>query len=371
MEKESQDQLPSWQKKQAGMLHYFTSEEYLRQLHRLVTQLVDGNIDPLLETVKAQGRDALLIDAVWGDRNTAMNWSNHAWPMLKDLQVSIAKQVALRSANRFSVTAVNYYFRGMSEYSMDWATPGEEELIKNAMEMISRFAYRHDRCVEKSPNRLDDFICSVTYPEFSKLQSRIPKFIVRPHIRGTTGEIPPQTGIYICVDDPHAALQFVWTADKGAPLRVANTFNEIGLDAFRQVGRQDLWLNDAKMYAFAISPKYRDRFLPSLMIGSAPEPRLASSAVARSAFKTRSCEWVLVDIVPGEFEDLASLPREDEPHQASRTAVQGGTPCPETGFYFSPSTPGSRSLFNIGEMLPSLPSQYGVTYWQWDDRQDK
>jgi len=370
MGKHSQSQLTAWQKKQAGMLHYFVSEEYLRELHRIVTQLVDGHIDPLLETVKAQGRDALLIDAVWGDRNTSMNWSNHAWPMLKDLQSSIAKQIVLRRSKRFSTTEVYYYFRGMSEYSIDWTTPGEENLIKNSMEIISRFAYGHDECVDKFTNELDDFICSVNYAEFLKLQKKIPKFLVRPAIRGVTGKIPPQTGIYMSVDDPYAALQFVWTADKGAPLRVANTFNEIGMDALRQVGRQDIWLNAAKMYEFAISPKYRDRFLPSLMIGESPDPRLASSAVARSAFKTRPCEWVLVDIVPGEFEDLASLALDDEPRQLDRTAVRGGTPCPETGFYFSPAAPNSRRLFNIGDTLPSLSFQYGDTYWQWDSKQD-
>jgi hypothetical protein len=371
MDKVSQCQLTAWQKKQAGMLHYFVSEEYLRELHRLVTQLVEGNIDPLLETVKSQGRDALLIDPVWGDRNTSMNWSNHAWPMLKDLQASIAKQVAVRPFSRFSTTAVYYYFRGMSEYSMEWATPGEEDLIKNVMAIISRFAERHDGCLEIFQNRMDDFIFSITYPDYSNLQSKIPKFVMRPDIRGVTGKIPPQTGIYMWVDDPYAALQFAWTTDKGAPLRVANTFNKIGMDALRQVGRKNLWLDDAKMYEFAISPKDRDLFLPSLLIGEFADSRLASSAVARSAFTTRSCEWVLVDIVPGEFEDLASLPLDDETHQADRQAVRGGMPCPETGFYFSPSAPNSRRIFNIGDTLPSLPSQYGVTYWQWDNIQDK
>jgi hypothetical protein len=216
---------------------------------------------------------------------------------------------------------------------------------------------------------MDDFIFSITYPDFSNLQSKIPKFVIRPDIRGVTGKIPPQTGIYMCADDPHAAFQFVWTAEKGAPLRVANTFNEIGMDALRQVGRKDLWLNDTKMYEFAISPTYRARFLPSLMIGDSPEPGLASSAVARSAFKTRSCEWVLVDIVPGEFEELTSLSLEDESRPTNRPAIAGGTPCPETGFYFSPAAPGSRKRFSIGDTLPLLPSTYGVTYWQWDDWQ--
>lgn len=371
MNDENHDQLTSWQKKQAGMLRYFVSTDYLRELHRLVTQLVDGNIDQLLETAKAQGRDALLIDEVWGDRNTSMNWSNHAWPMLKDLQKSIAQQIALRPFDRFSETSVYYYFRGMSEYSLDWTTPAEEELIKKSMEIISTFASRHDRCIEQFPNRLNDFIFSITYPEFLLMQRRLPKFMVRSNIRGTTGKLPPQTGIYMCADDPNAALQFAWTTERGGPLRVANTFNKIGLDVLKQVGRKDLWLNDAKMYEFAISPKYRDRFLPSLVIDKLPYPMLAPSAIARSAFTRRACEWVLVDIVPGEFEDLASLSLDDEPQTVDRPAIPGGAPCPETGFYFSPAAPDSRRLYNIGDPFPSLTSQYGIAYWQWSDKQQK
>src|SRR4051812_26802403 len=101
MENKKQLVLNSWKKKQAAMLHYFVSQEYLMQLHNLLSKLLDGNIDPLLAIAKAQGRDALLTNPVWGDRSTSANWANHAWPMLKDLQASLAKKIALRASEIF------------------------------------------------------------------------------------------------------------------------------------------------------------------------------------------------------------------------------------------------------------------------------
>jgi hypothetical protein len=364
--------LSPWKKKQAAMLHYFVSQDYLIELHNMVSQLLNGNIEPLLVLAKAQGRDPLLTNAVWGTRNTSINWSNHAWPMLKDLQAFLAKGITLRSSEIFGKTSVYHCIRGMSEYSLDWATPGEEDLIRSSLDIIYRFASRLDDSVTLFENRVDDFYFAYCYGEFSVQHKRIPKFTVNPNIRGLTGELPPKMGIYICADDPNASLQFVWTRNGGAQLRKANTFNEIGLAALRYVGRRDLWFDKKKMLDFAMASAYRAQFMDSVMSSGKPLAKLAPSAVARSAFTKRSCEWLLLDVVPGEFEDLASLDANDEnPETLLRAAIPAGKTCPETGFYFSPAIPTSRQLMSAGQIFPGVSTQYGNVYWQWDENQDR
>jgi len=78
------------------MLTYYSSLEYLISLHTLVTRLIDGNIDPVLDQAKSQGRDAVLVDERWGTRDTSQNWSNNGWPYLKGLQDLLARQIAER-----------------------------------------------------------------------------------------------------------------------------------------------------------------------------------------------------------------------------------------------------------------------------------
>ena len=42
----------------------------------------------------------------------------------------------------------------------------------------------------------------------------------------------------------------------------------------------------------------------------------------------------------------------------------------EPGFYFSLSRPNSRRYFAKGEIAPVFDTQYGKTFWQWDNQQD-
>ncbi|MFS2133152.1 hypothetical protein ACCD04_24935, partial [Telluria sp. Tellsp131] len=67
--------LSAWDKVQAAMLYHYASLDYLKGLHRMVSELMDGEIDPLINLARAQGRDAVLRDARWGDRNTVQNWA--------------------------------------------------------------------------------------------------------------------------------------------------------------------------------------------------------------------------------------------------------------------------------------------------------
>lgn len=105
--------LGPWQKKQAAMLYYYASGAYLKPLHAMVTNLIDNVADPMLDLAKSQGRDAQLISERWGKRHISQNWSNNAWPFLKDLQVSLARDLAALNRGEYRVTAVNNALRGM------------------------------------------------------------------------------------------------------------------------------------------------------------------------------------------------------------------------------------------------------------------
>lgn len=363
--------LTAWQKKQAAMLYHFSSLEYLRGLHKMVSDLINGVVDPLLDMAKLQGRDQLLVSKVWGNRNTSQNWANHAWPFLKDLQASLSKDVALRAANRFRFTSVNECLRGIYEYSMDWATPGEERMVNLSLSTISTYAAPYDDTVGEYENRWTDFIFACNYPAFAGTNRDIPKFNVRPDRPSQTGQVPPQTGVYFCPDDPYAALQFAWTENGGTILREANTFNEIGLAALSTVGRKALWFDDGKMFEFATCSPYANEFREAVFLDGEPCPALAPAAVARSAFIKRPANWVLVEMVPGQFEELDALVEIEDGAAVIARRVAGGGQCLHEGFYFTPAEPNSRRFFKGGEYMPRPSSAYGNTYWQWDQNQNK
>jgi len=53
-----------------------------------------------------------------------------------------------------------------------------------------------------------------------------------------------------------------------------------------------------------------------------------------------------------------------------RLRCEAGQPCPQEGWWLTPAKIRSRRLFKAGEVMPSVSGDYGVTIWQWDDRQD-
>ncbi|SFQ38717.1 type VI immunity family protein [Variovorax sp. 770b2] len=63
--------------------------------------------------------------------------------------------------------------------------------------------------------------------------------------------------------------------------------------------------------------------------------------------------------------DLSVAPR----HQTSAATgrVEGGQPCPQSGWWFTPAKVKSRRYFKAGELMPAIDgSDYGSTFWQWD-----
>lgn len=128
-----------WRCRQAAMLFHYSSLGYLQGRHKQVSLLIDDIVDPLLDLAKQQGRDAMLSDKRGGGRNTSSNWTNNAWPMLKGMQASLARDIGLRSFGKYDVTGINYHLRSASQYSMDWASEQEEQQYQAAISIISRY----------------------------------------------------------------------------------------------------------------------------------------------------------------------------------------------------------------------------------------
>ncbi|MFN3298379.1 Imm72 family immunity protein [Caldimonas sp.] len=56
--------------------------------------------------------------------------------------------------------------------------------------------------------------------------------------------------------------------------------------------------------------------------------------------------------------------------QAHPPSTPAGSPCPRTGWWFTPAKANSRRHFQTGQIMPDLHADWGLTIWQWDTRED-
>ena len=66
-------QLNLWQKRQATLIDYFASLDYLKGLLTRIEALIEG-ADVSLDTAFADGRDRFIANPRWGTRDTAANY---------------------------------------------------------------------------------------------------------------------------------------------------------------------------------------------------------------------------------------------------------------------------------------------------------
>ena len=362
-------ELSDWQKKQAAMLYHYSSLEYLKYLHRMVTNLIDGIIDPLLVLAKYQDRDSIFISSRWGTRDTSENWSNFAWPFLKDYQASLAKDIANRAFEKYQKTGTNDCFRGVAEYSLRWATVAEEKCFEDIVRAISSYANKIDKTLDDyQHSRWTDFGFTLAYQEYRIDHPNIPRFQIRTDLPTESGKVPPKSGVYVSQSDPNASLQFAWTGNGGGKLRASKTFSAIGLAALDFVGRANLWRNDEKMFDFAMRADHTDMFRDTIYIQGEEHRDFSSMAVASAAFINRPCKWYFVEMVEGELDEISEAANQSPTD--NRPKITGGERCVTAGYYFTPARPNSRRRFAINQCAPAYDSQYGQTIWQWDVDQD-
>jgi len=362
-------QLTPWQKKQAALLYYFSSDEYLRGLQTRVHEL-QILVDELLNQSRLEGRDQFIRNSHWEERDTSETWSNHAWPFLEDFGLSVARHLADRSSEIYHVTDSYQCGRGISEFSMDWTTPDEQERFDAALNSVSKYAAYIDKTMNKSlhVSRWTDFGFSLAWEKHAAQFPHLPKFKIRHDIQCNTGEIPSKTGVYISSEYPDASLQFAWKGDKYGKLLDCSMFNNLGRQALIAVGRPKLWVDGNSMLEFLKrngesevlkqNPFYEDSF----------DPDLAPSLIAEHSFTSAPSGWWFVELLDEEYEPVESETNISDLTQRRR--IDAGETCEISGFYFSPASVNSRQLFKKGDVFPVLNITYGNTIWQSDEKQD-
>jgi len=364
------NELSLTQKKHISLLYHFASIEYLKGLQIRLQELMRF-VDPTLSKAKLQGRDALLTDSRWGTRSTSENWANNGWPFLADFELSVSKQIAQRAFEVYSFTDAYNCGRGLSEYSLNWMTPEEEDEFQSRFDDLYLYAHNIDNTLTKFnvAGGWDDFSLTLCLAEQPEALRDATALRLRTDIIARSGTTPPRTGVYLPLDDPHGTPQFCWTGNPSGELKQCSTFNNLGLDALASVGRQALWLDDQHMYQFVQSHLHDPRLTADPDFKDfAAKPKLAASLVAEHAFKTRVCEWIYVEQLHGQPIDFSGDALLDQAVTAAR--LESGAICSRSGYYFTPSQINSRRYFSKGESMPDLNSEYGATIWQWDTDQD-
>lgn len=360
--------LTTWQKKQAALLYFFASDEYLKGLHERVREL-QRFVDELLDKSREEGRDRFLRSSQWDDRDTSENWANHGWSFLADFGISVARHLADRTSEIYHVTGAYQCGRGMAEFSMQWTLPAEEAQFDAMFASITEYASYIDDTMEKGQidGRWQDFGFALAWQKHASMFPQLPKFRVREDISCRTGEVPPKTGVYVSSEYSDGALQFAWNGNEYGELLECSIFNDLGRKALTTVGRSKLWLDEEAMLDFVQRNANAPELTEDPFYSESFTPDLAPSLVANNAFTSASSKWYYVELLEGEFEEIDTETDQPE-HQEQR--VEAGKHCKTSGYYFSPASPGSRRFFGQGDMFPKLDSAYGNTIWQWDEKQD-
>lgn len=363
----SLNNLSSWQKKQAALLYFFASFEYLKGLYERVYELQDF-ADAVLGKSLAEGRDKFLRDSRWGNRDTSENWSNNAWSFLADFGLSAMRDMANRQSHIYNITGANQCARGMAEYSMQWMTTEEQEKFDKMLQSVVHYARYIDMTMDRShrAGRWNDFRSAMAWKEHAFLLANLPRFKVCEHIIAETGKVPPRTGVYISTDYPNGSLQFAWNGDEYGKLRECAIFNQLGESALAAVGRSKLWFDGDAMLKFVLKNLNSPELRQDSYFNESHTPVLAPSLVGRNAFTSAPSKWCYVELIEGEFEPIEN---ETEQQTFEERRFESGSTCEVNGFYFTPAAVGSRRRFQAGDTFPGLDSAYGKTIWQWDDNQ--
>lgn len=292
--------LTSWQKKQAALIYFFASYDYLQGLYERVHQLQDF-ADGILDKSRIEGRDRFLGDARWGTRDTSENWANNAWSFLKDFGISTMRAMADRQSEIYHITGANQCARGMAEFSMQWTNAEEQQAFDQMLESVAYYAGYIDSTMDKShrAGRWNDFRLTMTWVSHSAHFVNFPSFRVRDDIATETGKVPPKTGVYMSTDHPEGCLQFAWKGDEHGKLRECSIFNNLGKDALSTVGRSKLWVDGDAMLGFVQQNLNSPELLEDSYFAKSHTPVLAPSLVARNAFTSAPSKWCYVELVEG------------------------------------------------------------------------
>ena len=353
-------ELNPWHKRQAALIHHFTSMEYLKGLLPQIDSLL-AMTDQILDErshLDTAGR-AL---AGWESQDTASHFSTYAYPALMEFRECVVEDIALRSIERYRGAGEHQCARMLEEYAyqMAWATPEQEKLFRETTERVFRYARQISSIVSR-PSTMDDFIYWLLWNESAADTQHIPAFRVRTDICAHTHQTPPRTGIYVAKDDPMASLQFAWTGGYGQ-LCPAMALNDVGRAILKQIGRERMWGDTEAFYRFLDANRHLDRYGWSDI--QADLVKVAPSVIAGSAFDLKDCDWYFVEPIANEFEEIdGSYTGTDQP-DLRPDRVAAGERAPVAGWWYSPAQ-GSRRFFKQGDVFPAINSDWGDTFWIW------
>jgi hypothetical protein len=357
--------LSIYQKRQAAILYHYASLDYLKGVIPLIDAVIDA-YHGVSQIAQTQGRDALLTSKRWGVRDTSANADTHGTPFLSELRQGNLKAMANRAFEVYDqTTGFQYAYGGLRELSLAWMTDAEHEHYEKVWDEAYRYAAKIDYTLSRQSDWKDSLLVQ-EWLDFHDRFEPLPNFRVRTDVEAETNKKPPRTGVYISQDDPHGALQFAWAGGDYGALADCRTFNEIGLDALREIGRPDLWTDYSKIYHHVTSPRFSPTF--SNEDGYAlldMDPEIAWELLSQKAFTKRPCKWYFVEMISGAFEPADSS-TQNEP---LRLRCEAGQPCPQAGWWFTPASPTSRRHFAAGETMPIVNPAYGTNIWQWDANQ--
>ncbi|MBX3618822.1 MAG: hypothetical protein KF891_02345 [Rhizobacter sp.] len=358
--------LNTWQKRQAALLYHFASLDYLKGLKKLLDDFVKG-VDITLDRAKQEGRDRFLVSERWGSRDTSANFSTYGFAALMDFQKSVSRQIAEISIEYYHGTGFNQCNRLLQELSLNWTTEEEEAQFEGGMKVLGQYA----ACIDGVMNhRWTDDLIHVYLQEHGHLIPRRPKFKVRTDVEAESGRLPIRTGVYVPQDDPYGTLQFAWTGNVDGRLADCQTFNELGLQAVKTVGRDAIWTPDPRLLPLLKHPAHLAGFKEFNWTNNPNHLDDARSAwlyISANGFTTRPCTWYYVERVEGEFDDEEEAEERTPHHQRQR--CEASLPCPREGYWFTPARANSRRHFKAGELMPEVGGDYGATIWQWDSGQ--
>lgn len=358
--------LSLWQKRQAALLYYWMSQDYLRGLKDMIDKLMAG-ADVLLDLAQSQGRDALIADERWGVRDTSANWSTYGHSALADFRKSTIRHIATRINEDYGKTGAYQCAYLLDETSSRWMTEEEEDGFKKQFEAVFSYASRIDEAAGSGGQRnLKDSSMVAHWKTYGGHFPRLPQFRVRTDVIGETDKRPPRTGVYVPQDDPYGTLQFAWTGNSDGILGDAKTFNDKGLAAVKTIGRNALWQDEQKMMAYVIQALQKKQLQPANGIDWKEVDDLIAARLVLypQVYKERPCKWYFVEMIDGEFDD-GTEEEETGIEPARRPNVPANQPCPEAGWWYTPAQANSRRYFKQGDTMPSIGGDYGQTFWQW------
>lgn len=358
-------ELNPWHKRQATLLYYFASLDYLKGLLPLIDEWI-AFTDAALKERQAIDT-AGLAHANWQPANTTAHFSTYAYAAMMDFRESVMRQIAKRSLERYSGAGEYQCGRMLSEYAgyphnMLWTTYEQQAEFKERAEKAFKYAARLSVVLAR-PATLDDASFWYYWQDYRASFARLPRFRVRTDVEGETGKTPPRTGVYVPQDDPYAALQFAWTGGHGE-LGETYVLNDMGRKALEAVGRKGLWGDEEGLFRFANRSEYKGVITNlGFPVNEAWE---APGSVGEQAFESKPCKWYFVEMVNGEYEDHDGTYAGTGEITQAQQRIPAGKDCPRAGYWHTPAKQGSRHYFKQGDVFPQIEgSAYGATFWQW------